>query len=207
VPAAVEEPTVNVSVEVPEPGARIGVGLNAAVVPAGNPDAVSATAELKPPETVVVIVLVPAPPAVPRFTEIAEGEAEIAKAGGGVTLRITLDVWVSPPPVPVTTIVCVPAATVEATAMVMVDVPEPGAAIVVGLKVTVTPAGTKRAESATAELKPPETAVLTVHVPVLPATTETDVGDADTVNAAALTVSEMDVVCVTPPPVPVTVMG
>ena len=84
-----EEPTVNVSVEVPEPGAAIGVGLNAAVVPAGKPEAVSATAELKPLETVVVIVLVPADP---EFTEIAVGEAEIANAGGAVTLRITLEV-------------------------------------------------------------------------------------------------------------------
>ncbi len=65
------------------------VGLNEAVAPAGRPDAVSATAELKPPETVVVIVLVPL---APLFTVIAVGEAEIANAGGGVTLRITLEV-------------------------------------------------------------------------------------------------------------------
>jgi hypothetical protein len=77
------------SVEVPEPGAAMGVGLNEAVAPAGRPDAVSATAELKPPDSVVVIVLVPL---APRFTETAVGEAEIANAGGGVTLRITLDV-------------------------------------------------------------------------------------------------------------------
>jgi hypothetical protein len=107
---------------------------------------------------------------------------------------MTLDVWVSPPPVPVTTIVCAPGATVEATVMVMVDVPEPGAAMDVGLNATVTPAGCPLAESATAELKPPEAEVVTVHVPVLPATTETEVGDADIVNAAALTVRLTDVV-------------
>ncbi len=78
--------------------------------------------------------------------------------------------------------------------MVMVDVPEPGAAMDVGLKVTVTPEGSPLAESAIAELKPPETAVVTVHVPVLPAMTATEVGEADIVNAAALTVSVTDVV-------------
>lgn len=91
--------------------------------------------------------------------------------------------------------------------MVMVDVPEPGAAIDVGLKVTVTPAGWPLADKATAALKPLETAVLTVHLPVLPCTTETDVGEADNVKAAAFTVRVTDVVCVTPPPVPVTVIG
>ena len=179
------------SVEVPAPGAAMGVGLNAAVVPAGSPDAVSATAELKPPDTVVAIVLVPV---APLLTETAVGEAEIAKAGGAVTVRMTLEVRVSPPPTPVTIIVCVPGVTLEATARVMVDVPAPGVAMEVGLNETVTPAGNPLAESATAELKPSETAVLTVHVPVLPATTETDVGEADIVNAAALTVREMDAV-------------
>ena len=45
-------------VEDPEPGAAIGAGLNAAVVAVGSPDALRAIAELKPPETVVVIVTV-----------------------------------------------------------------------------------------------------------------------------------------------------
>ena len=190
--------------EVPEPGAAIGVVLNAAVAPVGSPDAVSAIAELKPPETVVVMVLVPV---VPWFTETEEGEAAMVNAGGAVTLRMAGEVWVSPPPVPETTIVCVPVAAVAATVRVMVDVPDPGAAIDVGLKETVTPDGMPLADSAMAELKPPETAVLTVHVPVWPATTETEVGEADMVKAAALTVRVTDVVCVTPPPVPVTVIG
>ena len=55
-------PAVSVRVEDPEPGAAIDVGLNAAVAPVGSPDAVSAIAELKPPETVVVMVLVPLAP-------------------------------------------------------------------------------------------------------------------------------------------------
>ena len=61
-PATVVDATVSVRVEVPEPGAAIGDELNAAVTPVGRPDAVSATAELKPPETAVVMVLVPVAP-------------------------------------------------------------------------------------------------------------------------------------------------
>lgn len=75
-----------------------------------------------------------------------------------------------------------PAAVVEATAMVMVDVPEPGAAMDVGLKLTVTPVGWPVADNAMAELKPPETEVVIVDVPLLPCTTETDAGEAEMVK-------------------------
>ena len=57
------------------------------------------------------------------------------------------------PDAPVTVIVYVPAAVVEATAMVMVEVPEPGAAMEVGLKVTVTPAGWPVADKANSRVK------------------------------------------------------
>ena len=67
---------------------------------------------------------------------------------------------------------------VEATANVTVEVPAPGAAIDVGLKLTVTPEGWPLAERATAALNPPETAVVMVEVPLLPCTTETAVGAA-----------------------------
>src|SRR5208282_1417053 len=76
----------------------------------------------------------------------------------------------------------VPVAVVEATAMLMVELPEPGAAIDVGLKLTVTPAGWPVAERATAELKPPETAVVIVDVSLPPWTTETEAGEADKVK-------------------------
>jgi len=72
---------------------------------------------------------------------------------------------------------------VDATASVAVDVPEPGAAMEVGLKVIVTPAGWPEALKAIAESKPPETAVVIVEVPLFPTTTETDVGEAASVNA------------------------
>ena len=72
----------------------------------------------------------------------------------------------------------VPAVVPEATVKVTVDVPEPGAAIEVGLNPTVTPEGAPEELSAIAELKPPETAVVIFEVPLLPAVTVTAVGDA-----------------------------
>jgi hypothetical protein len=74
-------------------------------------------------------------------------------------------------------------AVVDATASVAVEVPEPGAAIEVGLKLTVTPVGWPVADRATAESKPPETAVVMVELPLDPTTTETAVGEAASVNA------------------------
>lgn len=62
-----------------------------------------------------------------------------------------------------------------------------------GLKLTVTPLGWPLAVSAIAESNPPETVVVIPEVPLLPAVTETDVGDAESVNAgvaAAVTVSD-----------------
>ena len=76
-----------------------------------------------------------------------------------------------------------PVAVVEATARVAVEVPEPGAAMDVGLKVTVTPVGCPVAVKATAASNPPETAVVMVDVPLLPTTTETAVGEAASVKA------------------------
>lgn len=48
-----------VRVELPLPGAPIEVGLKLAVTPAGRPEADSEIAELKPPLTVVEIVVLP----------------------------------------------------------------------------------------------------------------------------------------------------
>jgi hypothetical protein len=161
-------------------------------------------AELKLPAIVVVIVLVPF---APGAMETAVGEAEMAKPGGAGTVSVTVEVCVIPPPAPVTVIGYVPGAVVEATAMVIAEVPEPGAATDVGLKATVTPAGWPLADRAIAELKPPETVVVTVDMPLAPGATETEAGDADWANAGTTTVSETLVVCVRPPPVPVTVIG
>ena len=67
--------------------------------------------------------------------------------------------------------------------MVRVDEPEPGAAIDVGFKMTVTPVGWPVAVRAIAALKPPETLVVIVEVPLLPCRTETDAGEAVMENA------------------------
>ena len=93
--------------------------------------------------------------------------------------------------------------------MVIVEDPEPGAGIEVGLKLTVVPEGCPEAVSPMAALKPPETVVLIELVPVPPCVTVTEVGEAAIVKlgvAPEFTVNETLVVCVTPPPVPVTVM-
>jgi len=180
VPAPTVEGTVMVTAEVPEPGAAIDVGLKATVTPEGWPLADSAIAELNPPETFVVMV---DEPLLPWTTETEVGEAEMVKAGAALTVRVMVAVCVNPPPVPVTVMVDVPAAVVDGTVMVTADVPEPGAAMDVGLKATVTPEGWPLADSAMAESNPPETAVVMVDDPLLPATTETEVGEAEIVKA------------------------
>ena len=87
--------------------------------------------------------------------------------------------------------------------------PDPGAAMLVGLKLAVTPVGRPDALSAIAESKPPATVVLTLLVPEEPCAMVTDAGEAEIVKLGVLpelTVSEILAVWVTPPPVPVTVI-
>lgn len=98
-----------------------------------------------------------------------------------------------------------PPAVDDPIVSVMVEDPEPGATIDAGLNATVVPVGSPLALKATAELKPPETAVVTVDVPLLPCPAETEVGEPAKVNAATVTVRETVAVCVRPPPVPVKV--
>ena len=77
---------VNVSVELPLPGAAIVAGLKLAVTPLGNPEIERAMDELKPLETEVEIVLVAELPCV---TDRLVGEALRAKAGLVPGLKIT----------------------------------------------------------------------------------------------------------------------
>lgn len=65
-------------VELPEPGAGIVEGENVTVTPVGWPVAVNATAPLKPPDTVLVIVDDPFPPCA---TDTEPGEADKLKLG------------------------------------------------------------------------------------------------------------------------------
>jgi len=83
-------------------------------------------------------------------------------------------VWVTLPPFPVTVIVEVPVLALLFTVIVMVDVPEPGAAIGFGLKLAVTRDGRPLADKVIAELKPPEIVVVIVDFPELPLATVID---------------------------------
>src|SRR5215475_8218795 len=132
-------------------------------------------AELKPPETAVVMVELPD---APLAIEIELGDAEMVKLGVGtvVMIMLTLMLWVTLPPVPVMVTVEVPGVAVADTVKVSVELPAPGAPIEEGLKEAVTPAGRPEAESAMAELKPPEIAVVTVVLPEPPCAMETEVG-------------------------------
>src|SRR3954452_16357118 len=195
VPRVAVDEAVKVTVEVPEPGAAIEAGLKEAVTPAGRPEAEREMAEVKPPEAAGVMVELPE---ALRATETALGDAEMVKSGvaTAVTVRLTVAVWVVLPPVPVMVTVEVPRVAVGETVKVSVELPAPGAAIEDGLKEAVTPAGRPEAESAMAELKPPETAVVIVEVLVLPCTTETEVGAAAIVKSGVVTglgVTEMQV--------------
>jgi hypothetical protein len=125
------------------------------------------------------------------------------------TVRVTVAVWVLPPPVPVMIMVWEPVVARLPTLTVIVDVPEPGAAMELGLKVTVCWLPWPEAVKVTAESKPFSAAVVIVAVPDEPLTTVIAVGDALMLKSAlagAGTVRETDVLCVTPPPVPVMVM-
>ena len=59
----------------------------------------------------------------------------------------------------------VPVAVLDPTVMVIVELPEPGAGIGFGLKLTVVPDGTPEADKLIALLKPPLTVVVIVDVP------------------------------------------
>jgi hypothetical protein len=104
----------------------------------------------------------------------------------------------------------VPVLAVFDTVRLKCDVPEPGAAIEVGLKLPVTPDGKPVAESAIAELNPPETVVVTTAYPLWPCASEPAAGETETVKVAAtgaVIVSETTVLSIVLPLVPVTVMG
>lgn len=109
---------------------------------------------------------------------------------------------------PVTVIVWLPVLAWLFTRTVIVEVPEPGAAIEVGLKLTVTLLPSPEADNATAESNPPEIVVVIVDVPELPRATVRDAGEALIVKFALVpvTVSKTVVVSTVLPEVPVTVI-
>lgn len=117
-------------------------------------------------------------------------------------------VWVLPPPVAVMVMVEEPKAALD-TLAVMVEEPAPGAVMVEGLKLTVTPEGTPEAVRVTGELKPPATVVVIWTEPGSFLAIMIDVADAERVKLGgmgAVTVSETVVLWVRAPLVPVMVM-
>ncbi len=79
------------------------------------------------------------------------------------------------------------------TVMVIVEVPEPGAGMVAGLKLTVVPDGIPEADRLIALLKPPLIAVVIVDVPCFPCATLREAGETEIVKlGAAVTVRPVD---------------
>lgn len=76
VPGVTVDPTVMLMVEPPVP--VIDVGLKPTVTPVGCPLAVSVTAELNPPVTVLLMVVLPA---LPCWTDTEDGEADRLNPG------------------------------------------------------------------------------------------------------------------------------
>jgi hypothetical protein len=196
-----------VMVALPEPGAAIGLGLKLTVVPDGTPDADKLMALLKLPLIVVLIVDVPW---FPCCTLSEAGEAEMVKFAAAVTVSVTVVLFWMPPPLPVTVMGYVPVAVLEPTATVIVELPEPGAGIGFGLKVTVVPEGTPDADRVTALLKPPLMAAVIDDAPWFPWATVSEAGEAEMIKRGSCcgdTVSVRVVFCWMPPPLPVSVIG
>lgn len=174
VPVVAELLAFNVNVLVVVPG----LGLNDAVTPLGRPVAANVTLPVKPPDGVTVIFVVPLSD---RSMVRLVGDADRVKLpdAAAVTVRDTVVVCVMLSPVPAMVMVYVPVVVVEATVKVTTELPEPGAAMGLVPKPTVTPVGWPLALKVMAESNPPETVVVTVEVPLLPRTTETELGEAE----------------------------
>lgn len=187
VPSEALEVDENVSVDLPVP--VMEVGRKVAVTWAGRPLADKATAELNPPVTVLVIVVLPDLP-LRTVSEVGEALRVNPPVTGAVTVRLTLVELMMVPvvSVPVMVMGYVPVAAVAATMKLTMDEPPPGAMMGLVPKVTVTPVGWPEEVRLIAELKPFTAVVVTVEVPVLPCTTETVLGEAEIVKLGAVTV-------------------
>jgi hypothetical protein len=154
-----------------------GFGLNPAVTPLGNPDALNVTLPLNPFVGVIVIVEVPVLPCV---TETLLGEADSVKPGcaAAVTVSEMVVLAFTPDPVPPIVTDTVPVVAVLEAVNVTVLVPVAG----FGLNPAVTPLGSPDAVNVTLPLNPPEGVIVIVEVPVLPWVTATLLGEADNVK-------------------------
>jgi hypothetical protein len=173
---------------------------NDAVTPLGNPVAARVTLPVNPFAPVTVIVLVPV---LPCTTETLVGNAESVKLGAAFTVTEIVVDPVSAPELPlmvtVTELTGVAAApAVRVSTCVPLTVPVANDAV--------TPLGSPLAARVTAPVNPPTSVTVTVLVPVLPCTTGTLVGEAESVKPGAmLTVSLIVPVSVSEPEVPVMV--
>jgi hypothetical protein len=116
---------------------------------------------------------------------------------------------VTPPPVAVIVSVYVFAAAPDPTAISNAEVPEPGAGMVLGVKVAVMFLPRPDMDNVTAESNPPETMVVTLAVLELPIRIPIVGGKIPTLMAgiSAITVKVNVVVCTMLPDVPVIVIG
>ena len=94
-----------------------------------------------------------------------DGAAVSVKVAAAVTVKVTVAFFWMPPPLPVTVMGYVPTGVLAPTVIVMVELPEPGAGIGFGLKLTVVPAGVPAADKVIAALNPPLIVDVMVELP------------------------------------------
>jgi len=194
-PGAALEAAVNVRVEV----AELAPAVNDAVTPVGRPDTVIATAPVKPFCDAPVRVLLTAPPA---ETVSVAGDTDRVNDGGGPMVRVIVVLAVKAPDVPAIVTVEVLLAAVLGATIVNTLLP----AVLVGLKLAVTPLGRPDAASATVPVKPYCAFTATFAVPLVPDATFKAVGVADNVKlGGGVRVNARVVLAVRAPDVPVIV--
>lgn len=147
--AAADEAAEIVNVLLPLPGAAMAVGAKLAVTPVGSPVIENAIAALNPLPPLVVKVICTDLPGATLALEVLGDNVKVAK-----TVKLTVWVLVTPPPVADTVREETPGAAVEPAERVSMLLPFPGAAIVVGKKLAVTPLGSPVTDNAMAELNP-----------------------------------------------------
>jgi hypothetical protein len=150
------------------------LGLKNAVTPRGRPEADKLTLPAKPFCGVTPTLDVTLAPRA-RLNEF--GEAEMAKFGGGTTVRETVALCDKPPDAPVTVAVKVPRAAVLVAVSVSILV----LVVLLGLKAAVTPLGRPDAEKLTMLLKPFSGLTLTVLMPFVPWATLRLLGEVESV--------------------------
>src|ERR1019366_8717863 len=194
-PVAVEPLTVSVNVLVEV----VGLVLNDAVTPLGNPPALRVTSWSKPPAGTIVIVLVPL---LPCATVKVPAEDVSVKFPNAFTVSLSVVVTLRLPEVPVIVTVAFPFVAVALAVRVRVLVEVAG----FGLKEAVTPFGSPEAASVTSPENPLIGVMLIVLVPWLPCVMVTAFGEAERLKVFRVFTERLStVVFVSVPDVPVIV--